>query len=80
MTSHVPQLRTAGVLADEVDAPLSRVLYVLRKLNIKPIGRAGVLRLYDRDSCRVGVRRTTVHGRTPGGRTMTFTVKQLQER
>ena len=27
--------------------PLSRVLYLLRKLNIKPIGRAGVLRLYD---------------------------------
>jgi hypothetical protein len=43
----VPQLRTPGVIASEVDTPLSRVLYVLRKLNIAPIGRAGCLRLYD---------------------------------
>jgi hypothetical protein len=48
MTTHVPQLRTSGVIATELDAPLSRVLYVLRTRDIKPIGRAGVLRLYDR--------------------------------
>ena len=42
-----PQLRTAGIIADELGAPLSRVLYILRHRNIKPIGRAGVLRLYD---------------------------------
>jgi len=48
MTSNVPQLRTPGVIATELDAPLSRVLYVLRTRDIKPIGRAGVLRLYDR--------------------------------
>ena len=49
MANDVPQLRTPGVIADELGAPLSRVLYVLRKRNqdIKPIGRAGVLRLYD---------------------------------
>jgi hypothetical protein len=46
--SDIPRLRTAGVIADELDAPLSRVLYVLRTRNVKPIGRAGVLRLYDR--------------------------------
>jgi len=48
MSNNVPQLRTPGVIASELDAPLSRVLYLLRKLDIQPIGRAGVLRLYDR--------------------------------
>ena len=48
MASEIPQLRTAGVIAAELNAPLSRVLYILRYRNIKPIGRAGVLRLYDR--------------------------------
>jgi hypothetical protein len=50
MNKTIPQLRTPGVIAGELDAPLSRVLYVLRKLGIKPIGRAGVLRLYDRSA------------------------------
>jgi hypothetical protein len=48
MATDIPQLRTPGVIADELNAPLARVLYVLRKLNVKPIGRAGVIRLYDR--------------------------------
>jgi hypothetical protein len=48
MANDTPQLRTPGVIAAEVDAPLNRVLYVLRTRNIKPIGRAGVLRLFDR--------------------------------
>jgi len=50
MANDIPQLRTPGVIAEELDAPLSRVLYVLRKRahDIRPIGRAGVLRLYDR--------------------------------
>ena len=48
MANDIPQLRTPGVIAAELDAPLSRVLYVLQKRGIKPIGRAGVLRLYDR--------------------------------
>jgi hypothetical protein len=50
MASDIPQLRTAGVIAAELNAPLSRVLYVLRYRNIQPIGRAGVLRLYDRSA------------------------------
>ncbi len=50
MANNIPQLRTPGVMAAELDAPLSRVLYVLRTRShlIKPIGRAGCLRLYDR--------------------------------
>jgi hypothetical protein len=48
MTNDTPQLRTPGIIAGELDAPIGRVLYVLRKLGIKPIGRAGILRLYDR--------------------------------
>lgn len=53
MANEIPQLRTPGVIASELDAPLSRVLYLLRKLNIRPIGRAGVLRLYDRHAVEV---------------------------
>jgi hypothetical protein len=50
MANDIPQLRTPGVIAAEVDAPLGRVLYILRARShlIKPIGRAGCLRLYDR--------------------------------
>ena len=49
MPRAIPQLRTPGVIAEEVGAPVTRVLYVLRKHRdtIKPIGRAGILRLYD---------------------------------
>lgn len=52
MSNDIPQLRTAGIIADELGEPLPRVLYVLRKRSqdIKPIGRAGVLRLYDRNA------------------------------
>jgi hypothetical protein len=48
MTNDTPQLRTPGVIAAELGVPLSRVLYVLRARGhlIKPIGRAGCLRLY----------------------------------
>jgi hypothetical protein len=47
MPADIPRLRTPGVIAEEVDKPLSRVLYALRKLGVQPIGRAGILRLYD---------------------------------
>lgn len=43
---HTPQLRTAGVIAQELGVPLDQVLYLIRKLNIQPIGRAGILRLF----------------------------------
>jgi hypothetical protein len=50
MANDTPQLRTPGIIAAELGAPLNRVLYILRARShiIKPIGRAGVLRLYDR--------------------------------
>lgn len=50
MANNTPRLRTPGIIAAELDAPLNRVLYVLRTRGhlIRPIGRAGVLRLYDR--------------------------------
>ena len=47
MANDIPQLRTPGIIAAELGAPLNRVLYVLQKHAIKPIGRAGTLRLYD---------------------------------
>jgi hypothetical protein len=52
MANEIPTLRTPGVIAAELEAPLDRVLYVLRTRGhlIKPIGRAGCLRLYDRSA------------------------------
>ncbi len=50
MSDDTPRLRTPGVIAAELAAPLSRVLYVLRTRGVRPIGRAGVLRLYDREA------------------------------
>ncbi|MHB1424761.1 MAG: hypothetical protein ACYC3I_16445 [Gemmataceae bacterium] len=49
MPDDTPQLRTPGVIAAELGVCLSRVLYVLRTRGhfIRPIDRAGVLRLYD---------------------------------
>jgi hypothetical protein len=48
MVNGTPQLRTPGVIAAELGEPLGRVLHVLRTRAhlIKPIGRAGILRLY----------------------------------
>jgi hypothetical protein len=42
-------LLTPGRIADALEAPLSRVLYVLRtRPQITPCARAGTLRLYSR--------------------------------
>ena len=44
----VPQLLTPGVIAATLGVRLHRVLYVLRtRHHIRPIARAGCLRLYD---------------------------------
>jgi hypothetical protein len=52
MTDTIPHLRTPGVIAAELGVPLPRVLYLLRKLghSIRPVARAGTLRLYDRSA------------------------------
>lgn len=42
------RLMTPGVLAERLGVPLSRVLYLLRtRPHIRPVARAGILRLYD---------------------------------
>jgi hypothetical protein len=46
-----PQLITVGVIADTLHVPLHRVLYALRtRKNIQPAARAGIIRLYRRES------------------------------
>jgi hypothetical protein len=67
MPSDAPQLRTPGAIAAEVGAPLSSVLYLLRKLEIKPIGRAGILRLYDHEAVET-VRRALLERQDPSRR------------
>jgi hypothetical protein len=46
-TGTVPTLRTPGVVARELGAPLHRVQYILRSRGIAPAARAGRLRLLD---------------------------------
>ena len=44
-----PKLITVGVIADELDEPLHRVLHVLAtRKHIQPVAYAGTLRLFDR--------------------------------
>ena len=46
---HIPRLITPGVIARDLGEPLHRVLRVLAtRPHIRPVARAGVLRLYDR--------------------------------
>lgn len=45
----IPRLRTPGVIAEEVEGSLERVLYILAtRSHIQPVARAGNIRLYDR--------------------------------
>jgi hypothetical protein len=45
----IPRLITPGVIASELGQPLHRVLRVLAtRPHIRPLARAGTLRLYDR--------------------------------
>ena len=51
MSATIPRLLTSGVLAEELGAPLERVRYVLAtRPHIKPVARAGMSRLYNRDA------------------------------
>jgi hypothetical protein len=46
-----PRLITPGVIAVELGEPLHRVLHILgTRPRIRPVARAGTLRLYDRRS------------------------------
>jgi len=47
MATKCPILRTPGVVAQELGAPLHRVQYVLDSRGIAPSARAGRLRLLD---------------------------------
>jgi len=67
MNNGISQLRTPGVIAAELDQPIGRVQYVLRKLGIKPIGRAGTLRLFDHcavELVRAEIERSTANRKT----------------
>ena len=49
MVDTEPRLLTPGVIAAEVGAALHRVLHILAtRPHIRPLARAGTLRLYDR--------------------------------
>jgi hypothetical protein len=59
MPGSVPQLRTLGVLAKEVERPLSQVEYIVRTRGIAPCAKAGTLRLFDAravEAVRVAIR------------------------
>lgn len=50
MTDHsnkqVNNFITAGTMAERLGVPLHKIQYVLRSRNIKPVGKAGTLRVY----------------------------------
>lgn len=47
----VPRLVTPGVIARELTAPLHRIQHILAtRPHIRPVARAGMLRLYGRDA------------------------------
>jgi hypothetical protein len=49
LRTEVPTLLTPGKIAEELGVKLQRVLYVLStRRHIRPVARAGTLRLYDR--------------------------------
>ena len=46
-----PRLLSPGVIARELKVPLHRVINVLdTRPHIRPLARAGIIRLYDRDA------------------------------
>lgn len=47
-STNEPQLLTPGRLAEALDVPLHRVQHVLKTRDIRPIARAGTLRLYNK--------------------------------
>jgi hypothetical protein len=50
-TNEVPVLLTPGKIAAELNVSMARVMYVLRTRNhIRPAARAGILRLYRRET------------------------------
>jgi hypothetical protein len=51
MPRTIPKLLTPGRLAEELGVPLHRVQRILRtRPHIEPTARAGILRLYNRES------------------------------
>jgi hypothetical protein len=47
----IPRLTTPGIMARELGVPIHRVLHVLAsRPHIKPTARAGILRLYSKES------------------------------
>lgn len=40
-------LITSGVIADRLGIPPNKAAYLLRSLNIRPVGRAGICRVFD---------------------------------
>lgn len=46
-----PRLLTPGVIASNLNVPLHRILHILRtRAHIRPAARAGIIRLYSRDT------------------------------
>lgn len=66
----VPAARTPGVIARELAEPLHRIVYVLAtRRHIKPVGKAGILRLYDSAAvAQVRHELSAIDARLAGGR------------
>jgi hypothetical protein len=45
-------IHTVGTLARACGEPVHRILYIIRTRGIAPVGRAGIVRLYDEAAAR----------------------------
>ena len=43
---HPQELFTAGQMAEQLEEPVSRVTYIIRKYRIKPVSRVGIIRQF----------------------------------
>ena len=53
MINEIPQLRTVGVIAVQLDIPVDRAKQLLRKFGIRPVGALGCMYVYSREAVEV---------------------------
>jgi DNA-binding transcriptional MerR regulator len=53
MSNRIPKLRTVRVVAEDLGVSIWRVRYLLKKHAVKPVGRAGSLRVFSKEAVEI---------------------------